>query len=56
MIDYMDILPKPEDSELDMLDLASDYKSNSRLGCQIKLDKSLDGITFIVPDTFNDLH
>ena len=37
-------LPEQSDSELDMLDQAFFVKSNSRLGCQIQLDHSIDGI------------
>mmetsp|Transcript_11749 Transcript_11749/g.18522 ORF Transcript_11749/g.18522 Transcript_11749/m.18522 type:complete len:238 (+) Transcript_11749:184-897(+) len=36
-----ELLPKPERSELDMLDLAYDPKDSSRLGCQIKLSPEL---------------
>jgi ferredoxin len=37
-------LPEQSDAELDMLDQAFFVKSNSRLGCQIQLDDSIDGI------------
>ena len=37
-------LPEQSDAELDMLDQALFVKSNSRLGCQIHLDESIDGI------------
>lgn len=37
-------LPEQSDSELDMLDQAFFVKPNSRLGCQIQLDESIDGI------------
>lgn len=37
-------LPEQSDAELDMLDQAFFVKSNSRLGCQIHLDDSIDGI------------
>lgn len=37
-------LPEQGDAELDMLDQAFFVKSNSRLGCQIHLDDSIDGI------------
>lgn len=36
--------------EEDMLDLAYGLKPTSRLSCQIKLDKSMDGIIFYVPE------
>ena len=37
-------LPEQSDAELDMLDQAFYVKSNSRLGCQIHLNDSIDGI------------
>lgn len=37
-------LPEQSDAELDMLDQAFFVKPNSRLGCQIHLDESIDGI------------
>ncbi len=37
-------LPEQSDSELDMLDQAFYVEENSRLGCQIQLNKSIDGI------------
>jgi ferredoxin len=37
-------LPEQSDAELDMLDQAFFVKQNSRLGCQIHLDESIDGI------------
>ena len=38
------ILPEQSDAELDMLDQAFFVKPNSRLGCQIHLEESIDGI------------
>ena len=38
-------LPEQSDAELDMLDQAFFVQPNSRLGCQIQLDDSIDGIT-----------
>jgi ferredoxin len=37
-------LPEQSDAELDMLDQAFHVKPNSRLGCQIHLDQTIDGI------------
>jgi ferredoxin len=37
-------LPDQSDAELDMLDQAFHVKSNSRLGCQIHLADSINGI------------
>ncbi len=38
------ILPEQSDAELDMLDQAFFVKQNSRLGCQIHLDESINNI------------
>jgi ferredoxin len=54
---YFDKLPPPTQAELDMLDLAWGFKEEaSRLGCQIKFTKDLDGITVTVPDEANNLY
>ena len=37
-------LPEQSDAELDMLDQVFHVKDNSRLGCQIHIDDSIDGI------------
>jgi 2Fe-2S ferredoxin len=37
-------LPDQSDAELDMLDQAFYVKSNSRLGCQIQITESINGI------------
>jgi 2Fe-2S ferredoxin len=37
-------LPEPTDDELAMLDSAFFVKSNSRLGCQIRLTDALEGL------------
>ncbi|XP_078066475.1 ferredoxin 1b [Mustelus asterias] len=42
------------DEEMDMLDLAFGLTKTSRLGCQICLKKSLDGITVKVPKEVSD--
>lgn len=46
---WFDKLPPPVEEEEDMLDLAFGLQENSRLGCQIKLTKELDGITVRLP-------
>jgi ferredoxin-2, mitochondrial len=38
------VLHDPSDDELNMLDQAFFVKSNSRLGCQIKINESLEGL------------
>ena len=47
--DYYDALPEPEDDENDMLDLAYGLTETSRLGCQIKMTKDIDGIRVALP-------
>ncbi|KAL7034515.1 hypothetical protein ACKWTF_007995 [Chironomus riparius] len=42
--DYDKLPDKPSDEELDMLDLAYDLADTSRLGCQICLEKSMNGL------------
>ena len=37
-------LPEQSEAELDMLDQAFFVKSNSRLGCQLKIKEELDGL------------
>ncbi|KAH9848005.1 2Fe-2S ferredoxin-type domain-containing protein [Lenzites betulinus] len=44
-----DKLPEPEDDENDMLDMAFGLTDTSRLGCQVRLTKDLDGITATLP-------
>ena len=43
--EWFDKLPKAKPEENDMLDLASGVTRTSRLGCQIKLDDKMDGLT-----------
>ncbi|XP_071438648.1 adrenodoxin-like protein 2, mitochondrial [Hetaerina americana] len=52
--DYDRLPGKPTDEEMDMLDLAYDLTDTSRLGCQIIMNKSLDGLEVTVPSTVND--
>ena len=42
----------PSDDEMDMLELAFGLTSTSRLGCQITIDESLEGLTVKVPDDY----
>ena len=42
-------VPPPTAEEDDMLDLARDLASTSRLGCQIRLTPALDGLSVAVP-------
>ena len=36
----------PNDAELDMIDTLPDARPNSRLACQIRIDRSLEGACF----------
>ena len=47
--EYFDKLPDPKEEEEDMLDLAPLLKPNSRLSCQIILNKELEGMTVTLP-------
>ena len=47
--EWLDKLPKKEDGEEDMLDMAFEPKKNSRLSCQITISDELDGLTVNVP-------
>ena len=42
-------LPKAEDGELDMIDMAFEPKKNSRLSCQIIVTDELDGLVVNTP-------
>ena len=47
--DWFDKLPKKEDGEEDMLDMAFEPKKNSRLSCQLIVSDELDGLTVNIP-------
>lgn len=47
--EYFEKLNEPEESEEDMLDLATYLRDNSRLGCQIILTKELEGMEITLP-------
>ena len=42
-------LPKAEEAEVDMIDMAYEPKKNSRLSCQIIISDELDGLTVNIP-------
>jgi 2Fe-2S ferredoxin len=44
-------LPKAEQMEEDMLDFASDVRPTSRLSCQIKVSKDIDGLVVTTPES-----
>lgn len=47
--EYYDALPEATDEENDMLDLAYGLTETSRLGCQLKMSKDIDGIRVALP-------
>lgn len=47
--DHYDLMPEPDDDENDMLDLAFGLTETSRLGCQVKMTKELDGLVVKLP-------
>ena len=47
--DWFNKLPKKEDGEEDMLDMAFEPKSNSRLSCQLTVSDDLDGLVVSIP-------
>ena len=47
--DWFNKLPKKEDGEEDMLDMAFEPKKNSRLSCQIIVSDELDGLIVNLP-------
>lgn len=46
---YFEKLPEATETEEDLLDMAPFLKENSRLGCQIKLTKDLEGMEVQLP-------
>ena len=47
---WIDKIPKAEDAEIDMIDMAFDPKKNSRLSCQIIVNEQLDGLVVTTPE------
>ena len=47
---WLDKIPKAEEAEEDMIDMAFDPKKNSRLSCQIIVSDELDGFTVTTPE------
>ena len=43
-------IPKAEDAEIDMIDMAFEPKKNSRLSCQIIVNEELDGLEVTTPE------
>ena len=46
---WFDKMPKKEDGEDDMLDMAFEPKNNSRLSCQLIVSDELDGLEVNIP-------
>ena len=46
---WLDKLSKPEEAEVDMIDMAFEPKKNSRLSCQIIVSDELDGLKVTTP-------
>ncbi len=47
--EWFNKIPKKEDGEEDMLDMAFEPKKNSRLSCQITVSDELDGLIVNIP-------
>ena len=47
---WIDKIPKAEDAENDMIDMAFEPKKNSRLSCQIIVNEELDGLEVTTPE------
>ena len=47
---WLDKLPKSEDGEIDMIDMAFEPKKNSRLSCQLIVSDELDGLQVTTPE------
>ncbi|KFY22536.1 hypothetical protein V491_02779 [Pseudogymnoascus sp. VKM F-3775] len=50
-----DKMEEPDDDENDMLDLAFGLTETSRLGCQVKMNKELDGLRVKLPSMTRNL-
>ena len=46
---WLDKLPKAQDAEVDMIDMAYEPKKNSRLSCQLIVTDELDGLIVTTP-------
>jgi 2Fe-2S ferredoxin len=52
---WYDQLDEPSEEEEDMLDLAFGLTHTSRLGCQIRMTKGLDGLTVTLPSATRNM-
>ena len=48
--EWLNKIPKADDGEVDMIDMAFEPKKNSRLSCQILITDELDGLTVTTPE------
>ena len=46
---WLNKLPKAEEAEVDMIDMAYEPKKNSRLSCQLIVTDELDGLVVNIP-------
>ena len=47
---WLDKLPKAEEGEIDMIDMAFEPKKNSRLSCQLIVTDEMDGLEVTTPE------
>ena len=47
--EWLNKLPKAEDAEQDMIDMAFEPKKNSRLSCQLIVSDEIDGLVVTTP-------
>ena len=47
---WLDKLPKVEEAEVDMIDMAYEKKKNSRLSCQLIVSDELNGLIVSTPE------
>ena len=47
---WLDKIPKAEEAEVDMIDMAFEPKKNSRLSCQLIASDELNGLTVTTPE------
>ena len=48
--EWFNKIPKAEEAEVDMIDMAYEPKKNSRLSCQIIVNDELDGLVVTTPE------
>ena len=48
--EWLNKIPKAEEAEVDMIDVAFEPKKNSRLSCQLIVTDELDGLTVSTPE------